>query len=68
LKYIGKILKNVDNQTLQPMTCIVGKMYYGSQWLLSTVWLPTFFKIYYFVFNRRKKLISVWSKKKGVAS
>ncbi len=28
---------------------------YGNQWLLSTVWLPTFFKIAYFVLNRRTK-------------
>ncbi len=33
---------------------------YGSQWLLSTFWLPTFFKISSFVFNWRKKLIQVW--------
>ncbi len=37
--------------------------YYGSQWLPSIVWLPTFFKIhvYSFLFNRRKKLIPVWN-------
>ncbi len=28
--------------------------YYGSQWLPATVWLPTFFKISSFVFNRRE--------------
>jgi len=30
------------------------KRYYGGQWLTATVWLPTFFKIY-FMFNRTKK-------------
>jgi len=37
-----------------PLTSIVGKKYYRSQWLPSIVWLPAFFKICYFVFNRRK--------------
>jgi len=27
----------------------------------KTVWLPIFFKIYSFVFNRRTKLIQVWN-------
>jgi len=27
----------------------------------STVWLPIFVKIYYFVFSRRQKLIQVWN-------
>jgi len=27
----------------------------GSQWGPSTVWLPIFFRISYFVFSRRKK-------------
>ncbi len=44
------ILKNVGNQTVE-----------GSH-LLSIVWLPKFFKISYFVFNRRKKLIQVCNK------
>ncbi len=35
--------------------------YYGSQWL-SNVWLPTFFKISYFVLNIRQKIIQVWNK------
>ncbi len=35
------------------------KKSYGSQWLPATVWLKTFFKISYFVFDRRNKLIQV---------
>ncbi len=31
--------------------------YYGSQCLPSTVWLPTFFNISYFVLNRKRKLM-----------
>jgi len=27
----------------------------------STVWLPTVFKISYFVFSRRKKFILIWN-------
>jgi len=48
------ILKNVWNQTIDFHR---GKKYYRSQWMPSTVWLPTFFKIYSFVFNRGEKLI-----------
>ncbi len=33
---------------------------YFSQWLPSTVWLPTFFKIPSFVFSNRNKLIFEW--------
>ncbi len=33
-----------------------GKKYCESQWGPTTVWLPTFFEISSFVFNRRKKL------------
>ncbi len=32
----------------------MGKKYNESQWVPSTVWLPTFFKISYFMSNRRK--------------
>jgi len=34
------------------LTSIAGKKAYGSQWGPKTVWLPTFFKISSFVFNR----------------
>ncbi len=34
--------------------------YYRSQWLPSTVRLPTFFAISSFVVNTRKKLVQVW--------
>jgi len=51
------ILKNVSNQTL---TSIVGeKKKLWNNRVLSTVCLPTFFKIYFLVFSRRKKLIQV---------
>jgi len=33
--------------------------YYGSQWGPTTVWLPTFFKMSDFLFNRTKKQIQV---------
>ncbi len=39
-----------------PLTCIVREINildYGSQWGASTVWLPTFFKVF-FIFNMRK--------------
>ncbi len=32
-----------------------------SQWLPATALLPTFFKIYFYVFIRIKKLIQVWN-------
>ncbi len=45
------ILKNVGNQTVD-----------GSQWLPSTVWLHTCFKMSPFVFHwERKAQLSVWS-------
>jgi len=54
-----KIL-NVGNLTTQhPLTSIVRKKYY--QWGPATGWLPTFFKIFSFLFNWRKKLIQVWN-------
>jgi len=54
-------LKNVGNDIGLIDIDQRGKKYYGSQWVWSTVWLPTFFKISSFVFNRRKKLIQVWN-------
>ncbi len=55
------ILKNVGNQTVSgshwlPLYFF---LYYWSQWLPSTVQLHTFFKMYSFVFNRRKKLRTI---------
>ncbi len=44
-----------------PLTSIVGKKYYGSQWCPKTAWLKTFFKISSFVFGRTKKFIQVWN-------
>ncbi len=35
--------------------------YYGSQWILSTVWLLTFFKMSSFVLKRRNKPMQVWN-------
>ncbi len=32
----------------------IRKKYNESQWVPPTVWLPAFFKISYFMFNRRK--------------
>jgi len=37
---------------------------YGSHWDTSTAWLPTYFKIYSFVFSRRKRFIQVWKTNK----
>jgi len=61
------ILKNDWNQTFvcnvhqskQLFLFFVEKKYYGNQWCPSTVWFQSFFKIYSFVFSRRKKLIQV---------
>jgi len=47
------------NSCSAPLTSIVEKKYYGNQWCPSTVWFQSFFKIYSFVFSRRKKLIQV---------
>jgi len=33
---------------------------YTSVWGPSSIWLPTFFKIFSFVFSKRKKFIQVW--------
>ncbi len=54
------ILKNPCNQTVTVAIdfCIM-------EWLPLTVWLLTFFKIMYFVFNRRKKFIQVWKQLEG---
>ncbi len=54
------ILKN--NQTIDGTHW----KYYGSQWLPSTVWLPSFFKISYFCvqLKKKKKLIQVWNKRR----
>ncbi len=37
------------------------KKYYGSQWCPRTALLPTFFRIYSFVFCRTKTFIQVWN-------
>jgi len=52
-------LKNVGNQAFDgPCIISIPTMEVdGSQWGPSTVWLPTFFKMYSFVFGRRKKFI-----------
>ncbi len=34
--------------------------YYGSQWCPKTDWLPSFFKIYSFVFGRTNTFIQAW--------
>ncbi len=46
----------------QPLTSIEWGKRNGSQWLPSTVCLPTFFNISSLVFNRRKKPTLVWNK------
>ncbi len=68
---ITKILQNNFSKQLTEqlpvaidLNSMVGKNY-GSQWLPSTVWLPTFFKISSFVFDRRKKFMQVWYNKVG---
>jgi len=59
----GYILKNDWNQTVLLFGTIDfhsrKKKYYGSQWCPKTVWFQSFFKIYSFVFSRRKKVIQV---------
>jgi len=51
------------NNWCTPLTSTVwsGEKYNRSQWGPTTVWLPTFFKISSFAFNRRQKFIQVWS-------
>ncbi len=66
LKTKGDILKNVNNQTVDGSHWL--PWYpppppapdYGSQWLPSTVWLLTFFKISSFVFSSFINYIQVW--------
>ncbi len=48
------------NSCWSSVTYIVFLSFYQSQCGPATVWLPTFFKIPYFVFSARKKLIQVW--------
>ncbi len=44
-----------------PLTSIVGKKYYGSQWCPRTALYPSFFRISAFVFSRTKTFIQVWN-------
>ncbi len=55
LKTKEDILKNVGNQTVAGPQWLFFS-YYQSQWGPATVWLPTFFKISYFVFSTRIKI------------
>ncbi len=50
------ILENVGKQTLVPID-FHGREdeTYRSQWGPATVWIPTFFKLSYSMFNRRKE-------------
>jgi len=57
LEYNFEILVQILNQT--KLTSIVFFFRYGSQWRPATVWLPIFFKILSFLFNRTKKVIEV---------
>ncbi len=68
---ITKILQNNFSKQLTEqllvsidLNSMAGKNY-GSQWLPATVWLPTFFKIYSFVFDKRKTFMQVWYNKVG---
>ncbi len=45
--------------TKQLLVAIDSIVFFGSQWLPTNVWLPTFFKISSFVLNGRKKLMRV---------
>lgn len=59
-------VKNVLNQTIDgphlvPYTPPPPTKKFGSQRVPSNVWLPIFFKISYFMSNRRKKLIQNWN-------
>jgi len=51
------ILKNVGKQ--KPLASIYFYFLLWNQWVLSNVWLPSFFQISSFVFNKRKKQIQV---------
>ncbi len=60
---IHAILKKVENQTVagQQWLAYYYFSFYQSQCGPATVWIPTFFKISYFVFSTRKKWIQVWN-------
>ncbi len=51
-------VQEIQIQPIKPLTSTVLFTDYGSRWLPSTVWLPTFFKISPFVLNR------VWNRSK----
>ncbi len=59
---INDILKKVENHTVSGPQWLTQYFFsfYQSQCGPATVWLPTFFKIPYFVFSTRKKWIQVW--------
>jgi len=62
LKTKEDILKDVGNQTVNIVAIDFHSMFLLMWKSMATVnWLTTFFKIFSFVFNRRKKLIQVWS-------
>ncbi len=52
-----RIFEKLFNQTVAG--CYWLHSIFGSQWLPTNVWLPTFFKISSFVLNGRKKLMRV---------
>ncbi len=58
LTYLLIFWKNAVSQIVGGRHTIV-IFHYGSQWLPSTVWLPKFLKIYFFVLNRRTKLTQI---------
>ncbi len=59
-KHLIYILKNVGNQTVAvDLTLNIFFPYYASQWGPSTVWLSTFFRIY-FVQKKKKMIIIIF--------
>ncbi len=45
--------------------CVCVFFFFLAHWKSITVWLPVFFKISYFVFHRRRKVIQVWNDMRG---
>ncbi len=56
-----KILSSFVNPTLSHWRPLYFFPDYGSQWLQSTFWLPTIFKLCSFMFNSWKKFILGWT-------
>jgi len=59
IKHAGRLTKKIKQLMYPTDFHSIFFSYHGSQWGPSTVWLPTFFEISSFVFNRKKEIYTV---------